>query len=90
NTIQNKYPLAGDVRGLGAMIALELVKDRQNKNPATEETVKIVQYCLKHGVLLPTAGINKNIIRILTSLVITDEQIEESMDVLEEAFSVVN
>ncbi|MDD3640625.1 MAG: aspartate aminotransferase family protein [Atribacterota bacterium] len=90
NTIQNKYPLAGDVRGLGAMTALELVKDRQNKNPATEETVKIVQYCLKHGVLLPTAGINKNIIRILTSLVITDEQIEESMDVLEEAFSVVN
>jgi len=85
--MKNKYNIIGDVRGLGAMIAMELVKDQDNKEPATEETEKIVQYCVQNGVLIPTAGINKNILRMLVSLVITDEQLEEALDVLEEAIA---
>jgi 4-aminobutyrate aminotransferase/(S)-3-amino-2-methylpropionate transaminase len=88
--MEKKYNIIGDVRGLGAMVAMELVKDRMTKEPATEETEKIVQYCIQNGVLIPTAGINKNVLRILVSFVITEEQLEEAMDVLEEAFSVIN
>ena len=67
------------------MMAIELVKDRRTKKPATEETAKIVQECVKNGVLIPTAGINKNILRMLVSLEITDEQLDEALEVLEKA-----
>ncbi len=87
--MQNKYHIIGDIRGLGAMVAMELVKDRETKEPATEETEKIVQYCLQNGILIPTAGKNKNVLRILVSLVITDEQLAEALDVLEEAIAQV-
>ncbi len=88
--MKEKYILIGDVRGIGAMTAIELVKNRETKEPAAEETTKIVQYCVKNGVLVPTAGINKNILRMLVSLVITDEQLEEAMDVLEEAIAQIS
>jgi len=88
--MEKKYSLIGEVRGLGAMVAVELVKDRKSKEPATEETEKIVQYCAKNGVLVPTAGINKNVLRMLVSLVITDEQLEEAMDVLEEGIAQIS
>lgn len=88
--MEKKYSLIGEVRGLGAMVAVELVKDRKSKEPATEETEKIVQYCAKNGILIPTAGINKNVLRMLVSLVITDEQLEEAMDVLEEGIAQIS
>jgi len=88
-TMKKKYTIIGDVRGLGAMAAMELVKNKENKEPATEETGKIVQYCVQNGVFVPTAGINKNILRMLVSLVITDEQLEEALDVIEEAIDKV-
>jgi 4-aminobutyrate aminotransferase/(S)-3-amino-2-methylpropionate transaminase len=83
--MKDKYTLIGDVRGIGAMMAIELVKDRVTKEPATEETAQIVQECLKNGVFVPTAGINKNLLRMLVSLEITDEQLDEALDVLEKA-----
>jgi len=88
-TMKKKYTIIGDVRGLGAMAAMELVKNKENKEPATAETGKIVQYCVQNGVFVPTAGINKNILRMLVSLVITDEQLEEALDVIEEAIDKV-
>jgi 4-aminobutyrate aminotransferase/(S)-3-amino-2-methylpropionate transaminase len=63
--MKNKYSLIGEIRGIGAMIAIELVKDRKTKEPATQETAQIVQECLKNGVFVPTSGINKNILRYL-------------------------
>jgi 4-aminobutyrate aminotransferase / (S)-3-amino-2-methylpropionate transaminase / 5-aminovalerate transaminase len=74
---------------MGAMTAIELVKNRKTKEPASEETGEIVQYCVQHGVFVPSAGINKNLLRMLVSLVITDEQIEEALDVIEEAIAQV-
>jgi 4-aminobutyrate aminotransferase/(S)-3-amino-2-methylpropionate transaminase len=87
--MKDKYSLIGDVRGIGAMIAVELVKDRKTKEPAPQETAQIVQECIKNGVFVPTAGINKNLLRMLVSLEITDEQLDEALDVLERAVAKV-
>ena len=83
--MKDKYPIVGDVHGIGAMMAIELVKDQKTKEPAPQETARIVQECLKNGVFVPTAGINKNLLRMLVSLEITDEQLDEGLDVLEKA-----
>jgi 4-aminobutyrate aminotransferase/(S)-3-amino-2-methylpropionate transaminase len=87
--MKDKYTLIGDVRGIGAMMAIELVKDRETKEPATKETAQIIQECVKNGVFVPTAGINKNVLRMLVSLEISDEQLDEALDVLEEAVAKV-
>ena len=88
--MKDKYSIVGDVHGIGAMTAIELVKDRETKEPATQETAQIVQECLKNGVFVPSAGINKNLLRMLVSLEITDEQLDEALDVLERAVEKVN
>jgi len=87
--MKGKYPLIGEIRGVGAMRAIELVKDQKTKEPATQETARIVEECIKNGVFVPTAGINKNILRMLVSLEITDEQLDEALDVLEKAIAKV-
>jgi len=83
--MKDKYSIVGDVHGMGAMMAVELVKNRETKEPATQETAQVIQECLKNGVFVPTAGINKNILRMLVSLEITDGQLDEALDVLEKA-----
>lgn len=75
--------LIGEVRGLGAMNAVELVRDRETKEPAKEETAEIVRLAAIRGVLILPAGVHGNCIRFLAPLVITDEQLEEALDVLE-------
>jgi len=87
--MKDKYSIIGDVRGIGAMMAIELVKDRETKEPATQETAQIIQECVKNGVLIAGAGINKNVLRMLVSLEITEEQLDEALEVLEEAISKV-
>ena len=52
--MKGKYPLIGEIRGIGAMRAIELIKDRKTKEPATQETARIVEECLKNGVFVPT------------------------------------
>lgn len=85
--MMNKYNLIGDVRGVGAMVAIELVKDRATKEPAPEETFKIIDYCVHHGVFVPSAGINRNVLRMLLSLVITNEQLQQALDVIDNAIA---
>ena len=80
---QCRWPIIGDVRGLGGMQAIELVKSQDAKVPATEETKKIPQYCYEHGLITITAGTYSNVIRVLVPLVITKEQTDEALDVLE-------
>ena len=82
---QDKYAVIGDVRGLGAMMALELVKDRTTKVPATEEATKIQRYCYTHGLVIARAGMQQNVMRFLGPLVLTDEELDEGLDILEEA-----
>jgi 4-aminobutyrate aminotransferase/(S)-3-amino-2-methylpropionate transaminase len=86
---QAKWELVGDVRGLGAMQALELVRSKQTHEPAADETKQLAQYCYENGVVTITAGTYGNVIRLLMPLVITDAQMEEALDVLEAGIALV-
>ena len=84
---QEQWELVGDVRGLGAMQAIELVRSRTTRQPADEETKQVSQYCYEHGVVTITAGSYGNVIRLLMPLVISDAEMDEAMDVLEAALA---
>ncbi|RKD21811.1 4-aminobutyrate transaminase [Ammoniphilus oxalaticus] len=87
-TWQSKYPQVGDVRGLGAMRALELVKDPQSKQPNREAAAQVVQTAQQKGVILLSAGLHSNVLRLLPPLVITDSQLIEGLDVMEQTLDV--
>ncbi len=76
-------PLIGDVRGLGAMMAMELVTDHKSKTPAKQFTLDLVKSCAERGVILIYAGTHSNVIRFLVPLVITDEQLDEGLGAIE-------
>jgi 4-aminobutyrate aminotransferase/(S)-3-amino-2-methylpropionate transaminase len=86
---QERWRLIGEVRGLGAMQAVELVQSQDKREPASEETKQVTQYCYEHGVITISAGSYGNVIRLLMPLVITDAQMDEALDVLEGAFKAV-
>jgi 4-aminobutyrate aminotransferase/(S)-3-amino-2-methylpropionate transaminase len=86
---QKKWPLVGDIRGLGGMCAVELVRDTETREPADKETKEVAQYCYEHGLITITAGTYGNVMRILVPLVVTDEQFEEGLGVIEAALSSV-
>ena len=69
------------------MMAIELVKDRTTKEPNKDDTKKIIDICLQKGVAVLNAGIFSNVIRFLSPLVISDEQLNYGLDTLEYAFS---
>jgi 4-aminobutyrate aminotransferase/(S)-3-amino-2-methylpropionate transaminase len=80
---QKKWELVGEVRGLGGMCAIELVRDARTKEPADTETKELSKHCYEHGVINITAGTYGNVMRILVPLVITDAQFDEGLDVME-------
>ena len=82
---QERWPMIGDVRGLGAMQAIELVQSPEKREPAADEANQIVQYCYEHGLIVLSAGSYSNVIRVLVPLVGTDAQMDEGLDVLEAA-----
>ena len=84
---QQRFGSIGDVRGLGAMQAFEVVQPGPAKTPDPELTKKITRYCYEHGLILVTAGTYSNIIRLLVPLVISDAEMDEALDVMEAAFS---
>jgi 4-aminobutyrate aminotransferase/(S)-3-amino-2-methylpropionate transaminase len=86
---QQQWDLIGEVRGLGAMQALELVRSRATREPADTETKEISQYCYEHGLITITAGTYGNVIRLLMPIVITDAQMDEALDVLQAALASV-
>ena len=86
NALKVQYPIIGDVRGRGAMVAIELVKPG-SKDPNPEAMAKIIKYCQSKGVLILTAGTYGNVIRFLPPLVITDELLNDGLSVLAEGFA---
>jgi len=86
---QKRFPIIGEVRGLGGMQAMELVRDPETRTPAAEETRQIVKRCYEHGVILVTAGTFNNVIRMLMPLVITNDQFDEALGVIEGALEIV-
>mgnify|MGYP005754273133 FL=1 len=83
--MKEKYEPVGDVRGLGAMIGMEFVKDKKTKEPDPQFVKDLVQECVQHGLMIESAGVYGNVIRFLAPLVITDEQLEAGLDILENA-----
>jgi 4-aminobutyrate aminotransferase/(S)-3-amino-2-methylpropionate transaminase len=84
---KNRHPLIGDVRGLGSMLLIELVKDRATKEPAPDETLAILKAACRKGVIAMRAGLFTNGIRFLPPLVITDDQLREGLEVIEQALT---
>lgn len=84
-----RFPLIGEIRGMGAMRAIELVKNRHTREPATEETMAVLAACHRRGLIIIPAGTFGNVIRMLVPLVATDAQIAEGLTVLEEALTEV-
>ena len=82
--------LVGDVRGLGSMMLAELVKDRETKEPAPDETLAVIRRACQMGVIAMRAGLYTNGIRLLPPLVITDEQLHEGLQVIGDAIAHVD
>jgi 4-aminobutyrate aminotransferase/(S)-3-amino-2-methylpropionate transaminase len=85
--LQERYELIGDVRGLGPMIGMELVKNRQSKEPAADEVGELVKHCYEKGLIILRCGAYHNVIRTLMPLVIKDELLERGFCILEESLS---
>ena len=90
SAMKDKYSLIGDVRGLGAMVAMELVKDHSTKEPAPEETSRVLNTLIGRGVLMLKSGIYGNVIRSLAPLNTPLDMLDEALDVLEQTLAEVN
>lgn len=88
--LQEEYEIIGDVRGVGAMVAMELVKDRATKEPAKDETAQLVKKCYEKGLITISAGTYGNIMRILMPLVITDSELDKGLAILDESLGEIH
>jgi 4-aminobutyrate aminotransferase/(S)-3-amino-2-methylpropionate transaminase len=89
NEFESRFEQVDGSRGLGAMCAFEIVKDKKSKAPDKEAVGRIIEEAQNRGLLLLSAGIYSNVIRILVPLVITDEQLEEGLTILEQSIETV-
>jgi 4-aminobutyrate aminotransferase/(S)-3-amino-2-methylpropionate transaminase len=86
---QKRWAIVGDVRGIGAMRAIELVRSPETREPAKEETEQIVRFCYEHGLIALSAGSYGNVLRVLVPLVISDAQFDEGLNVMEAALGAI-
>jgi len=84
---QQRFDAIGDVRGLGMMLAIELVRDRESKEPAPELASAVTEGAARKGLLLLKSGIYSNCIRVLAPLILSEAEVDEALDVWEEALS---
>jgi 4-aminobutyrate aminotransferase / (S)-3-amino-2-methylpropionate transaminase / 5-aminovalerate transaminase len=86
---QERFQLIGDVRGLGAMVAMELVADRSTKAPAKEAATRIIEECYTQGLIVLKAGTYDNVVRLLPPLTIDEGLLEEGLSLIEKALATV-
>ena len=86
---QERFDAIGDVRGQGVMLAIELVADRESKEPVPDVASAVVEEAARNGLLLLKSGIYGNCIRVLTPFVITDAELDEALAVWEQALETV-
>ncbi len=89
NEMMEEHALIGDIRGKGLMIGFELVSDREKKTPGTAEAKKFMEICKDNGLLLGLGGLLANVIRIQPPLVLTMDQIDRSLEIMDDAFRVM-
>ena len=85
-----RFPVIGDVRGRGAMQAIELVEDRDTKAPAKHAASELIEACYREGVVILKAGTFDNVIRLLPPLTTPEDLLDEGLDVLDKALAGVN
>jgi alanine-glyoxylate transaminase/(R)-3-amino-2-methylpropionate-pyruvate transaminase len=85
--LQRVHPLIGDVRGMGLMLGVELVRDRDTKRPAKEETLDILEAAREMGVLLGKGGLDGNVLRIKPPMCITAADVDYALEVLDHALA---
>ena len=88
NEMKEKYEIVGDVRGMGLFVGAEIVKDKRTKKRGEQEARQIMDYCFRHGLLLITAG--RNTLRVVPPLNISKEELNEGLDIIEEAVALTN
>lgn len=82
--LQQRYEVIGDIRGRGLLQGIELVSDRNSKDPATQLAANIYRHCLKSGLMFSVRGRHKNVLRFVPPFTTTDEQIDKATDLLEQ------
>ncbi|MHA1614923.1 MAG: aspartate aminotransferase family protein [Candidatus Thorarchaeota archaeon] len=87
--LQEDHKIVGDVRGQGMMLGIELVKDRDTKEPAIQEMLQVMEYCREKGLLIGKGGLDNNVVRLQPPLELTSEQIDEACSILGDAFTKV-
>ena len=87
--LQERFPMIGDVRGLGGMVAMELVKDRTTKEPDSHAASEVLAAAHHRGLVLIKAGMYDNVLRVLVPLIVTDEQLNRGLDIFEDAITTV-
>jgi 4-aminobutyrate aminotransferase/(S)-3-amino-2-methylpropionate transaminase len=85
--LQGRFEVIGDVRGLGAMVAMELVDDRATKHPAKEATDRVIEESYRQGLITLKAGTYDNVIRLLPPFTIADDLVDEGLGLLEKALA---
>ncbi len=88
-TWQKQFDIIGEIRGLGAMLGLELVKG-EKREPAADEAKQLTGFCLEKGLMVLACGTYGNIIRVLAPFVITDEQLEKGLGIMEEGLAALS
>jgi 4-aminobutyrate aminotransferase/(S)-3-amino-2-methylpropionate transaminase len=83
--LKNKYEIIGDVRGLGPMLAMEFVIDKQSKKPNPDASSKVIKNCLANGLMILKAGLYNNCVRLHPPLTIEENLLDTGMEILEKA-----
>jgi 4-aminobutyrate aminotransferase/(S)-3-amino-2-methylpropionate transaminase len=84
-----KFPVVGSIRGIGAMLGLELVKG-ERREPAADEAKKLAAFCLEHGLIILVCGTYSNVIRVLAPFVITEAELEKGLGILEQGIAAIS
>ena len=90
SSLKSKHPIIGDVRGHGLMVAIELVKNRDSKEPATEETAIVFEQTRHHGLVTGKAGPAKSVIRLTPPMCLSQEDVPVIIEAMDQAFATLN
>ena len=88
--LQERQPLIGEVRGMGLMLGVELVRDRQSKEPATTETAELLELCKERGLLIGKGGLAGNTLRIKPPMCLTRDDADFLVDCLDEVLTLIS
>ena len=84
------YEIVGDVRGMGATRAIDLVQDKKTRKPAAEKISWFINMCFAKELILLSCGLHRNVIRFVMPLVITEQQLMEGLNIIEESFKEIS